>query len=167
MERSRATIEKMSAMQASLDDVHRAVCHDIVDHVGSSRASIWYFDASGETLTSACLLDARTDDTESGQIMTRADDLPYFEAIDAGHSIHAVDAARHPATSCFRDKYLVPLQIASLLDFPIKVRGKTVAVLCCEHGPAVKHWTAENEEYLHQMAILLGLSIMIGRHTPV
>jgi GAF domain-containing protein len=164
MERARSTIEQMSAMRASLDDVHAAVCQDIIDHVGSIRASIWYFDTAGINLTCACLIDKRTGDFQSGQVLTSAEFEPYIAAMRNGDCLNASDAMTHPATACFRETYLVPMQIASLLDFPIQVRGKTVAVLCCEHGPAIKHWTAANEEYLHQMAILLGLSIMIGKY---
>lgn len=164
MERARSTIEQMSAMRASLDDVHVAVCQDITDHVGSIRASIWYFDTAGINLTCSCLIDKRTGQFQSGQILTSAEFEPYLAAMHNGTCLNAADAMNHPATACFRETYLVPMQITSLLDFPIQVRGKTVAVLCCEHGPEAKNWRASDEEYLHQMAILLGLSIMIGRH---
>jgi GAF domain-containing protein len=165
MERARSIIEQMSAMRASLDDVHTAVCQDIIDHVGSIRASIWYFEAAGINLTCACLIDKRAGDFQYGKDLTSAEVEPYMAAMRSGGCLNAPDAINHPATTCFRDTYLVPMQIASLLDFPIQVRGKTVAVLCCEHGPEVKNWTRANEEYLHQMAILLALSIMIGRLT--
>jgi GAF domain-containing protein len=164
LELSRSTIERMSALQATVDDVHRAVCRDIVDHIGATRASIWYFNAAGDTLTSACMVDSRVNNPLSGDIIREAEYGSYFKSMRENACINAPEALTHSATSCFRETYLEPQGIMSLLDFVIKVRGQSVAVLCCEHCEETKHWTNSDEEYLHQMAILLSLSIMIGRH---
>jgi GAF domain-containing protein len=166
LELSRSTIERLSALQATVDDVHHAVCRDIVDKLKSSRASIWYFNDSQDALTNVSLLDSRTEVFESGAVLKQHDFAPYFAAIKSSLCIRASEAAIHPATQCFTEAYFKPLGIVSLLDFIITVRGKPVAVLCCEQCDQIRNWTDADEEYLHQMAILLSLSIMIGRQVP-
>jgi len=57
----------------------------------------------------------------------------YFEALQRERTIRAHDARTDPRTSEFREGYLDPLGIKSMLDAPVFLRGKMVGVVCHEH----------------------------------
>jgi GAF domain-containing protein len=163
MRAARLLLGDYSKGRATAAAVHQAVCHDIVRHVGSTRASIWYFGALHDRIVCACLLDIRTGLIERGAEL-REDDFPeYFSAIRDNEIVRASDAHRHPATRCFDDLYFMPNGITSLLDLVITVGRRHVAILCCEHCDDIREWGAADERYLRQMAVLLRLSFLVGR----
>jgi GAF domain-containing protein len=163
MEASRVVLGDFSLGRAGASDVHKAVCLDIIRHVRSTRASVWYFSPFHDRITCACQYDVRTGAFEQG-VELQEDDFPeYFAAIRANSIVNAPDAQRHPATRCFEELYFAPNSIMSLLDVIITTGRQHVAVLCCEHCDEVRHWQAIDEEYLRQMAILLRLSFLVAQ----
>lgn len=161
MDRARAALTAFRANPDTLDDLYRAICQDIVEHVGSSRASIWLFNGVKDAITSQCLFDSR-DGTFSSGVTLSEDDFPqYFDAIKRDLKIVAPDAEHHPATSCFDEIYFTPLDIRSLLDFVILEGTSPIAVLCCEHCGVIKDWTEADVKYLHQMSAVLGMTFKV------
>lgn len=158
MDRARTALTAYRANPETIHDLYRAVCQDIVEHVGSTRASIWLFNEVKDTIISQCLYDSR-DGTFSSGVALAEDEFPeYFDAIKRDLKIVASDAEHHPATSCFDDIYFTPLDIRSLLDFVILEGSNPIAVLCCEHCGNVKHWQESDIKYLHQMSAVLGIT---------
>ena len=161
MDKSRLVLSRYSADMASAREVHETLCRDIVEHVGSTRASIWYFNAECDALKCAYLVDVRRPDVGQGTVLLAQDFPEYFTAITKNVYVRAVDAVNDPATQCFAELYFAPLDISSLLDFVILINKIPVAVLCCEHCSEIREWTRENQEYLHNMAVLLRLSFIV------
>ncbi len=158
---SKQALYNYSSGTTTNENVYRAICNDIIEHIGSTRASIWYFNTFGDEIKSMCLLDTRTNKFESGAILKVEDFPDYFEAINQHSCINAPDAINHPATRCFDDLYFVPTNIYSLLDFVISINDRQVAILCCEHCGERKYWSEEDENYLRQMSVLLRLSFLV------
>jgi GAF domain-containing protein len=161
MDGTRAALAEFSAGMTSVTEVHKTLCNDILTHVCSTRASIWYFDVGANSLTSACIVDHRKPEGEAPITLRSEDFEGYFEAIKQGGAVLASDALTHPATECLAKLYLVPNGITSLLDFVIKVGPDPVAVLCCEHCGGLKEWTSKDQAYLQGMAVLLKLSFVM------
>jgi GAF domain-containing protein len=161
MDNTRNILARFSAAMATVGDVHRTVCDDVIAHVGSTRAGIWYFGTGAESLKSACIADQRHGVNLDSIELSAADFPGYFDAIKNHTFVKAPDAMRDPATSCFSESYFKPLGIRSLLDFVIKVGPTPVAVLCCEHCGDVRGWSREDQDYLHNMAVLLKLSFLV------
>ena len=69
----------------------------------------------------------------------------YFEALQSERAIRAHDARTDTRTSEFRDGYLVPLGITSMLDAPVFLRGKMVGVVCHEHTGRPRRWKLHEE----------------------
>ncbi|MGL4636521.1 MAG: GAF domain-containing protein [Beijerinckiaceae bacterium] len=167
MDKSRNALSDFTADKASALDVHKAVCQDIVDHVGSTRASIWYVNETADVITSACSLDTRTGVFDVTNTALRATDCPiYFEEILSRGVIKAENATEHPATSAMKERYIAPLNIVSMFDFAIKIGARTVAVLCCEQCEKPRAWTAADENYLSGMAVLLRISFLVEQRSP-
>jgi GAF domain-containing protein len=161
MDATREALTKFSAGMLSAAEVHVTVCNDILEHVRSTRASIWYFNEGASSLTSACIVDRRKPADDGQTTLSAIDFAPYFEAMVQGGSIQASDALSHAATACLATTYLTPNNITSLLDFAIKIGNDPVAVLCCEHCGEVKEWSSQDQAYLQSIAILLRLFLMM------
>jgi two-component system, sensor histidine kinase len=161
MDKSRLVLSRYSADMASARDVHETVCRDIIEHVSPTRASVWYFNAEYDALKCAFVVDTRQTEISAGAVLLARDFPEYFAAVTQNVYVRSVDAVNDPATKCLSELYFAPLEISSLLDFVILIDKKPVAVLCCEHCSAIREWTRENQEYLHNMAVLLRLSFIV------
>ncbi len=161
MDATREALSQFSAGMLSVENVHSALCQDILNHVSSTRASIWYFDAGGRSMTSACVVDRRLTQAEPPITLLTENCAPYIDEIRRKGSIAASNALTDDVTSCLAQDYLIPLGITSLLDQVIAVGADPVAVLCCEHCGEFKDWSNQDQAYLQSMAILLRLSFVM------
>jgi GAF domain-containing protein len=167
MDKARIALSDFTAAKAAAVDVHKAVCQDIVNHIGSTRASIWYFNDTNDTLTCACSLDTRTGFFDLQAISLSAQDSRlYFDEIMSKGVIKAVDVQANPATQSLKERYIAPLNIVSLFDCAIKIGPRPVAVLCCENCGIAQEWTNADENYLASMAVLLRISFLVEQRTP-
>jgi len=82
----------------------------------------------------------------------------YFDAINANKTIVANDANTNVFTFEFKDKYLIPLQIASMLDSPFFIDGKLRGIVCFEQQNIVRRWTPEDILFSRAIADLIPLS---------
>ncbi len=161
MDATREALSRFSAGMISVAEVHAALCNDIIANVGSTRAGIWYFDDSRQVLTSACVFDSRTAGVSPSMVLSAQEFPAYFSAIKRETFIRAPEAISDDATACLTERYFRPLDIASLLDFVIKIGTDPVAVLCCEHCGETRQWTDSDQKYLEGMAVLLRLSFLM------
>lgn len=158
MLRTKQALATVRTNPAAVADVYEAICRDIVEQVGATRASVWTFNTLKDAITSECLLDTRDGSVSRGVTLKEEDFGSYFHAIRNDLKIVAPDALTHPATSCFDEIYFTPLDIRSLLDYVVLVRDEPTMVLCCEHCGEQKAWSDEDIRYLHHMAAALALA---------
>lgn len=79
----------------------------------------------------------------------------YFEALDRGLPICAVDATTDPRTNEFLDIYLKPKGIGAMLDAPVLRGGITTGVVCVEHVGGPREWADHETQFLNSLASLL------------
>ncbi|MEO6952919.1 MAG: diguanylate cyclase [Polyangia bacterium] len=104
------------------------------------RASVWRLCEEPARIECIDLFDASTGEHQSGAMLFQADIPRYFGAIAEERSIVAHDACCDPRTDALRQSYLEPLGITAILDAPVFVRGKLVAVVCHEHVATPRRW---------------------------
>ena len=104
------------------------------------RASVWRLCEGPARIECIDLYDAATREHRSGAMLFEADIPRYFGAIAEARAIVAHDACRDPRTDALREGYLEPLGITAILDAPVFVRGKVVAVVCLEHVATPRRW---------------------------
>ncbi len=120
--------------------------------LGTARSSIWLYGPGDESIVCRDLFEAGAVAHSSGLELLARDYPKYFEALATDRTIAADDARTHPATREFRDGYLVPLGITSMLEAPIRRGGKLIGVLCNEHiGPA-RAFTSEERVFSASLA---------------
>ncbi|MDH5474980.1 MAG: GAF domain-containing protein [Cyclobacteriaceae bacterium] len=136
----------------------KIICKTAVKTLEISRVSIWLFGNEKSIFERHFLYEL---DKESDELVTlRREDFPkYFEAVKSKPYISAIDAKKHPDTMEFKDKYLSPLGIYSMLDCPIIIDRETFGVICCEHKNELKEWSTEDELYVQFLANFISLGI--------
>jgi PAS domain S-box-containing protein len=105
---------------------------------------------------------AATDDTapESELGGFGMDGYPqYYAAIISNRPVVAHDAWTDPATAEFREHYLEPLGISSMLDVPVWLDGQVVAVVCHEHVGPPRAWSAEEVGFALSVGNLVALTL--------
>lgn len=126
--------------------------------MGVQRVSVWRCE---ENLSKICCTDLfeRSSGKHSMGTVLRAEDFPsYFEALITERTIAAHDAAKDPRTDCFREAYLLPLGIKSMLDVPIWVDGGMVGALCVETTTDQRTWSIDDETFVRLLANFVSMS---------
>ncbi|MBX3184005.1 MAG: diguanylate cyclase [Polyangiaceae bacterium] len=124
------------AKEAMLRDLMEAA----VKTLDTERASVWLLRPDGSAIECLLMYVRGEHSHTSGMVLPRESAPAYFEAIENDHLIAAHEACTDPRTREFREGYLEPLGITSMLDAPVFVRGKAVAVVCYEHMGPSRHW---------------------------
>ncbi len=123
------------------------------------RASIWFYGDEKTSIICHELYESSSDGHSRG-VQLQAGDLPaYFAALASQETIAADDARQDPRTCEFREVYLEPLGITSMLDVPVRHRGETVGVLCLEHTAEPRHWTIDEQNFANYLSYTIALAI--------
>ena len=109
----------------------------------TARTSVWFLEEDGEVLRCADLYIAPSGTHETGSALSSFAYPSYFRALEGDRVVDASDAISDKRTREFAEDYLLPLGITSMLDAPIRIRGRVVGVVCMEHigEPRVWHTT--------------------------
>jgi len=122
------------------------------------RVGVWVYSADRRVLTCKALFDRRAGVHSSGVELAAADYPAYFRALATEEVIAAEDACRDPRTAEFRDSYLVPLGITSMLDVPLRAAGRLGGVLCHEHRGSPRWWSSDEQFFAMAVANLVALA---------
>ena len=146
LQRQQAAIVRLARRQAKVADLTEALSLAVIEaaetlHV--ERVGVWVLTDDRRRL--CCVRNyLQSSRTLGGGDVLRAEDYPdYFAALEAGRGIDAHDAREDPRTREFRDGYLIPLGITSMLDAAIRDEGHIAGVVCHEHVGSPRTWTAD------------------------
>ncbi len=156
MHRTQAALFGLRLGHATVEDVWKAACEDIVAATGVSRASVWAFAEDGDRLICRNLFDGVRREHRNGAVLLRADHPAYFRAITNNAKVVASDALNHPATKGFADGYFQKDDVRSLLDFIVLNGTAPVGVLCCEQSGTIREWGQADLACLQSIAMSIG-----------
>jgi signal transduction histidine kinase len=137
----------------------RLIINSVCKGLKIGRAGIWLYDDTVSLITCQLLIDKGNDLDSESLALTRKDFPHYFDALDTERTIAADNAHTHGATFEFSDVYLTPLGIRSMLDVPIRHRGKMIGIICCEHQGDIRHWDADEIVFAASLADLYGRAV--------
>ncbi|MGV1098858.1 PAS domain S-box protein [Thiovibrio sp. JS02] len=147
---------------AAIEPVYELVTSWIAGQLGIDRVSVWRFDESGAALVCRCLYDSESKRFVPGGAEIRCNEIPrYSAALKRDEPIVAEDARSHPATGELGEDYLLPLDIRSMLDLPLKLNGEIAGVLCLEVRHNRRGWEAQ--EIALCRAVADQVSLAMGR----
>lgn len=124
-----------------------------------NRVSLWRFNETRDAIKCVLLLDNHDIEPSDNFILSRHDLPVYFNALDHQRVLRADDARQHPATIEFNSDYLIPRNIVSMLDVPIRFGGEMIGIICCEQKATIKRWTDDETHFVAALADLYGRAL--------
>ncbi len=83
----------------------------------------------------------------------------YFKTVLIGNQIVADDVFEHNATKGFKNNYLIPDGVRSILDSPIWNHGKIMGIFALARRRERKNWTIEEQNFATQIASAIAAMI--------
>jgi signal transduction histidine kinase/ActR/RegA family two-component response regulator len=127
------------------------------------RVSVWHGQDDLRAIRCVALFERGAARHSAGTVLNQADYPGYFKAMATADVIAADDARTDPRTCEFRDGYLAPLGITSMLDVPLRVAGQLRGVLCHEHVGPPRRWEPDEQVFGMAVAGLISLAEEEGR----
>jgi signal transduction histidine kinase len=136
-------LSRRHAQGTNLTETLSAVVIEAAETLNVERVGVWILSEDRQQLR--CLRSYRLSNQSlgSGELLRAVDYPVYFAALETGRGIDAHDAREDPRTLEFRDDYLVPLSITSMLDAAIRDEGRVIGVVCHEHVGEPRRWTPD------------------------
>jgi PAS domain S-box-containing protein len=144
-----------SVVKDNLDSALEFILRTAGNTLETSRASIWLFNNDNSKLVCKSLFDVDKKKYSSGNVLDANSYPDYFNAILTQNRINVDNAASDPRTSEFKESYLVPLDIKSMLDAGIIREGKTIGVICFEQQHQTREWRSDEESFASTIAAIV------------
>lgn len=142
----------------SVDAFIRHVTVEASNQLKVDRVSVWALSEDHQQITCSDLFDASVPEHAAGTILHARDFPSYFEAMLNDRVIDADDAATDPRTCEFKDTYLAPNRIVSMLDAQIRSAAGPRGVVCAESVGESRKWTPDETAFLVSIAELVGFA---------
>jgi len=134
----------------------RLLTETLVAALEVERASIWLYDDQRTCIELCDLYELESKDHSAGMKLKQADFPVYFSYLKENRVLVVEEAHTDKVTSEFSQTYLLPLNIHSMLDAPIRVGGEVVGVICNEKVGQKRKWTIEDDFFVCAIADLVG-----------
>jgi PAS domain S-box-containing protein len=148
-----------AAASGDLDTALRELAEAAAETLEVERASVWLFDEARTRIDCVELYEKGPHRHSRGTVLAAADFPAYFRGLEEERAIVANDAHRDPTTREFSASYLTPLGIGSMLDAPIRVRGRMAGVVCHEHVGGAREWSPEEQGFAASIADLAAFAL--------
>jgi GAF domain-containing protein len=151
--------------RAFLFEFTRALCRGI----GCSRTGIWVFSDDPKVRKLRCMAhyDADLDRLVPMDDFHDRSGGGYFDSLARDGHVMASHAWAHPVTTGFRDSYLQPMDVRSVLDVSFAINGTAVGVFRCEERGRSIDWTGHHLQLLRAVGPRAALSLLRGHHRPL
>jgi len=155
----KALVELGKHAYEDLTVVMKRLTEQAAKSLSLERVSIWFMDEAARELVCQDLYQQSDNSHESDHRLTAADYPAYFQAVASSRVLTAHHAQEDPRTREFKQDYLEPLGITSMMDVAIRLHGKMLGVVCCEHVGAAKEWTLEEQDFATSLADMIALQM--------
>lgn len=118
--------------EGKISDGGKLLTKEVTKSIDADRCSIWLYNKDKTSIICQQLYIKSEDSWYSDIELFKKDFTGYFDHLLVDPIIIADNAETHPATICFKENYLNPLGIKSMLDVPIIYRGSVIGVICIE-----------------------------------
>lgn len=162
--RQQNSLYQLSKMDLShFDSALRNILATSADFMNLERVSCWLFNKERSEIICQDLYTRSTQKHESGAYL-KAENFPrYFKALEDNLLLACQDARNDPRTSEFTENYLVPQNIYSMMDVPIRISGKIIGVLCHEHTEKPHFWREEEQDFGTSASSMISIAYVISQ----
>jgi signal transduction histidine kinase/ActR/RegA family two-component response regulator len=135
------------------------ICAAVGDAFAIARVGVWLFDTDGSGLRCLDLYECGPRRHSGGGVLYEAQYREEFAHLRRSKFVAADDPLSDPRTAGYVDGYLRPLGISAMLDGVIRLDGRSVGTLCCEHVGRPHRWTGDEIAFVCQLADQIGLAL--------
>lgn len=155
VELARSKTQNEGNLEAAIAEITEAAANTLA----VERVGVWLYDNHQTEITCINLYE-RTDRLHSSGSMLLTEPYPqYFQALETERAISVDHAITDPRTRDLADTYLIPLSITSKLDAPIRIGGKIVGIVCCEHRGIPRRWKLGERNFVASIADYTALAL--------
>jgi two-component sensor histidine kinase len=157
------SIERLSKSKAISDgnihEITQDILHEAARLLRVERVNAWIMDDKESGLDSILAFD-HNDKKFYKEGSLKKKDLPiYFEHIAKNDIIISEDAASEKFNIELVQTYLIPHDVASMMEVPIISEGKLKGIICFENLHNIRKWTSDEQHFAIALTQLLILTI--------
>lgn len=138
----------------------------VVETLNVDRCSIWLYNKNRVAIICQQLYVKSDNEWYSDLELLRKDAVDYFNNLEITPIIIANNAETHIATSCLKNKYLIPNGIKSMLDIPIIHKGAVIGVLCIE-SKTLKTWKEAEISFAQILSSLYSFAYSVRENSKL
>jgi diguanylate cyclase (GGDEF)-like protein len=158
-----ASLDKLMSLytnnSSSVEEFVEFVSEETSHLLQVHRFSIWSFSDNRKSILCQDLFEATANRHSSGATLAAEDFPGYFQALLKTRVIDASDAIVDPRTRQFKDLYLDPNNILSVLDAQIRSAAGPRGVVCAESVGVRRDWTPDEIAFVVSIAELVGFAM--------
>ncbi|HTE14944.1 MAG TPA: EAL domain-containing protein [Burkholderiales bacterium] len=141
-----------SIRETVLESALEIVVRSAADTLEVNRVGIWLYDPSGGRMDCVKLYDRAERRYVAGVSLDKDRYPRYFQTLLESRALAVADARADPRTAELTDDYLVPFNIASLLDAAIRGRAGRAGIVCSEQAGLPRVWTLDEQSFAASIA---------------
>ncbi len=127
------------------------------------RVSFWSFNSERTEIICEDLF-TQSDHKHTSGACLKANEYPqYFKAMEENLLLACEDARKDPRTHEFEKDYLIPQNIYSMMDIPVRFGGQMVGVLCHEQVDTKRKWKEEEQDFATSAANMISIALLISQ----
>lgn len=134
----------------------RLITQTAAQSLKTDRVSVWQYQPESNSIKCLLLYEAATNSFTQDEELQGKEFPRYFEALMKEEVIPADEAETDSYTFEFKESYLRPRHIQSMLDTPYFLDGKLGGVICCEHHEQ-RHWLPEDIIFAQALSDIVSL----------
>ncbi|MES2590470.1 MAG: histidine kinase dimerization/phosphoacceptor domain -containing protein [Bacteroidota bacterium] len=161
--RKALSIEHLSKSRKIRDGKLKASIYEILEMASracnTQRTNAWIFNDDHSQIHCIGNFDSIQNKLVAQDDLPRIDMPKYFKLFETKKLIITNDALNDPQTAELLDSYLIPNNICSLMDIPIRIEGDIVGILCFEHTHTVRNWNLQEQKFGLVIAQMISLAI--------
>jgi GAF domain len=138
------------------DEALKHIVKTAADSLKTDRVSVWQYEPDRRSIKCLVLYELREEKYTQQEELLAKDFPRYFEALQEEEVIPADNAETDSHTFEFKEAYLKPYHIESMMDTPYFLDGKLGGVLCCENLTH-RHWLPEDIIFAQALSDIITL----------
>ena len=124
-----------------------------------SRINAWMFNEDESSLKCLLMYNVVENTYKSGMTLCKQDFPIYFKLVKKNRIIVSNDAVAELINKELIEPYLIPNNIKSMIDVPLRSEGQVIGLICFEQVKNERIWKKEEQKFTQSVAQLLSLAL--------
>ncbi len=152
-----------SLSKLSLNDFIKAITQKSAEVLSVGRTSVWILGDDGNELRCSAFYNKVKNEFSPLPSFLISDFPDFFQLIFSENRIFVSDIHSDERVQNFRDTYLIPTGITSMLYAGITLEGKLAGMVCFEHVGKQRNWEVDEESFAVTIASIVGQTILTSK----